>query len=115
MKKKYKSYALILLIFIVVPTAMALMMKYNYEKPEPRYGPPHDYWVPENIMILEDDSMKKLDSLRRYIKPTNDDLLALDSVLTQVNNIEKDLDTCFFRIERIESKIDELIKDRKSN
>ena len=50
-----------------------------------------------------------------YLRPDDEDIMLLDTVLDQVQNIEKDLDTCFYRIERIETKIDELIEDRKRN
>ena len=47
-----------------------------------------------------------------YLRPSEADVAILDTVLNQVQDIEKDLDTCFLRIERIESKIDDLIQNR---
>jgi len=109
MKKKYESIGLALLIFIVVPSVLAVMMN-MWDKPvEPRYGPPHNYWVPQDgLEVL-------MDTEAVYIIPTDEDIMMLDTVLNQVNNIEKDLDTCFFRIESIESKIDVLIKSRNKH
>ena len=55
MKKKYTSYALVLLIFIIVPTALAMMMKMTEESEEPREGIPHNYWVPDDLELTRYD------------------------------------------------------------
>lgn len=113
MKKKYTSYALVLLIFIIVPTALAMMMKMTEESEEPREGIPHNYWVPDDLELKIDwDSLEEVDPDMMYLRPDDEDIMLLDTVLDQVQNIEKDLDTCFYRIERIETKLDELIEDR---
>jgi hypothetical protein len=109
MKKKYESIGLALLIFIVVPSVLAVMMNMWDEPVEPRYGPPHNYWVPQDGLDIVTDTEAV------YIIPTDEDIMMLDTVLNQVNNIEKDLDTCFLKIESIESKIDVLIKSRNKH
>ena len=114
MKKKYTSYALVLLIFIIVPTALAMMMKMTDEPEEPREGIPHNYWVPDDLKI-DWDSLEEVDPDMMYLRPNDEDIMLLDTVLNQVQDIEKDLDTCFYRIERIEKKIDELIIDRNGS
>lgn len=114
MKKKYQSYALILLIFVIAPTALALMMKYTGPPPPPTEGIPHNYWVPDDLNI-DWDSLEEVDPDMMYLRPDDEDIMLLDTVLDQVQNIEKDLDTCFYRIERIEKKIDELIIDRNGS
>ena len=115
MKKKYKSIGLALLIFVVVPSVLAMMMNMWDNPVDPRYGPPHKYWVPEDGPIIMWDSLESSDSEVIYIRPTDKDIMTLDTVLGQVNDIEKDLDTCFLRIESIESKIDVLIKNRNKH
>jgi len=44
--------------------------------------------------------------------PTAEDHATLDTMLTQVQDIEMDIDTLHVRIDRIEDKIDALIEDQ---
>jgi hypothetical protein len=69
--------------------------------PNKQYGPSHNYIVPE-----KGDTVK-LDTI------TEEDIMVLDTMLNQVQDIEKDIDTLHIRIDRIEDKIDVLIEDQK--
>ena len=46
---------------------------------------------------------------------TEKDVMVLDTMLNQVQDIEKDIDTLHIRIDRIEDKIDELIIDQAND
>jgi len=113
---KLTGFTLILLGFIILPFSLATMMKLtgDTQLDTPVHGPPHNFWVPTELTETNAywDSIEAIDPDMMYIRPTEEDILLLDTVLRQVEDIGKDLDTCFMRIKTIESKIDELIKNR---
>ena len=47
--------------------------------------------------------------------PTENDVLVLDTMLNQVQDIEKDLDTLHIRMNRIEDKIDDMLEEQKTS
>ena len=55
----------------------------------PEHGPPHNYWV-----------------------PTEEDQLWLDSLYMQVKETEADADTLNSSVDRIESKLDNMIEEK---
>ena len=61
--------------------------------PNKTYGPSHNYEVPEKC---DEDTI------------TEEDIMVLDTMLIQVQDIEKDIDTLHIRMDRIESKIEEV-------
>jgi hypothetical protein len=69
--------------------------------PNKTYGPSHNYEVP--------DINDTCDTI------TENDIMVLDTMLNQVQCIEKDIDTLHIRIDRIEDKIDELIIDQAND
>ena len=46
--------------------------------------------------------------------PTENDVLVLDTMLNQVQDIEKDIDTLHIRMNRIEDKIDDMLEEQKT-
>ena len=46
--------------------------------------------------------------------PTENDVMVLDTMLNQVQDIEKDLDTLHIRMDRIEDKIDDMLEEQKT-
>ena len=46
--------------------------------------------------------------------PTQEDVMVLDTMLNQVQDIEKDLDTLHIRMDRIEDKIDDMLEEQKT-
>ena len=69
--------------------------------PNKTYGPSHNFEVPEECDGAEADTI------------TAEDIMVLDTMLIQVQCIEKDIDTLNIRINSIEDKIDDLIQDQK--
>ena len=67
--------------------------------PNKTYGQSHNYEVPESNDTNGDTITEK-------------DIMVLDTMLIQVQCIEKDIDTLNIRINRIEDKIDDLIKEQ---
>ena len=68
--------------------------------PNKTYGPSHNFEVPERSDTIMQDTI------------TEEDIMVLDTMLIQVQCIEKDIDTLNIRINRIEDKIDDLIKEQ---
>jgi hypothetical protein len=68
--------------------------------PNKKYGPNSNYEYPKTI---DRDTI------------TEKDVMVLDTMLNQVQDIEKDIDTLHIRIDRIEDKIDELIIDQAND
>ena len=68
--------------------------------PNKTYGPSHNYEVPEECDGVEMDTI------------TEEDIMVLDTMLIQVQDIEKDIDTLHVRMDRIESKIDIMLEEQ---
>ena len=68
--------------------------------PNKTYGPSHNYEVPD----VDNDIMQ--DTI------TVEDIMVLDTMLIQVQDIEKDIDTLHVRMDRIESKIDIMLEEQ---
>ena len=68
--------------------------------PNKTYGTSHNYEVPEKC----DDTVQ--DTI------TEEDIMVLDTMLIQVQDIEKDIDTLHVRMDRIESKIDIMLEEQ---
>jgi hypothetical protein len=68
--------------------------------PNKTYGPSHNFEVPEECDGVEMDTI------------TEEDIMVLDTMLIQVQDIEKDIDTLHVRMDRIESKIDIMLEEQ---
>ena len=68
--------------------------------PNKTYGPSHNFEVPEKCDTI------KLDTI------TAEDIMVLDTMLIQVKDIEKDIDTLHVRMDRIEQKIDIMLEEQ---
>ncbi len=73
--------------------------------PNKEYGPKSNYHVPHK----HNDIDCKLECDTHLFVPTVNDMMVLDTIESQVVDIEKDIDTLHIRINRIEDKIDALI------
>jgi hypothetical protein len=68
--------------------------------PNKTYGPSHNYQIPEECDGVEMDTI------------TEEDIMVLDTMLIQVQDIEKDIDTLHVRMDRIEHKIDIMLEEQ---
>ena len=68
--------------------------------PNKTYGPSHNFEVPEECDGEEADTI------------TEEDIMVLDTMLIQVKDIEKDIDTLHVRMDRIEHKIDIMLEEQ---
>ena len=111
MKNKLKQYTTIFIVFILAPAALSIVLTYvPHKEVTPTHGPPHNYWVPKEVLTLQ-DSLEIIDPDMMYLRKeiTEEDVMILDTMLNQVEGIEKDIDSLSWRIDRIEEKIDELL------
>tara|TARA_Y100001937_G_scaffold3868_1_gene5151 strand:- start:386 stop:772 length:387 start_codon:yes stop_codon:yes gene_type:complete len=86
----------VFIIFILINS----ILRGDSIDPNKTYGPSHNFEVPEECDDAEADTI------------TAEDIMVLDTMLIQVQCIEKDIDTLNIRINSIEDKIDDLIKDQ---
>ena len=87
-------------VFIVIILLNSILRGDSID-PNKTYGPSHNFEVPEECDGVEADTI------------TAEDIMVLDTMLIQVQCIEKDIDTLNIRINSIEDKIDDLIQDQK--
>jgi hypothetical protein len=90
--KQYSDSAQIvgLATMIGLATLLCIGISHLGQAPTPpEYGPPHNYWV-----------------------PTEEDQRWLDSLYMQVKETEADVDTLNASVDRIESKLDNMIEER---
>ena len=87
----------VFIIFILINS----ILRGDSIDPNKTYGPSHNFEVPVECDDIVQDTV------------TEEDIMVLDTMLIQVQCIEKDIDTLNIRINSIEDKIDDLIKDQK--
>ena len=88
---------------IIVLILLNSILRGDRIDPNKTYGPSHNFEVPEKCDTI------KLDTI------TEEDIMVLDTMLIQVKDIEKDIDTLHIRIGRIEDKIDALIIEQDND
>ena len=86
-------------VFIVIILLNSILRGDSID-PNKTYGPSHNYQVPEKC----DDTVQ--DTI------TEEDIMVLDTMLIQVKDIEKDIDTLHVRMDRIEHKIDIMLEEQ---
>ena len=86
-------------VFIVIILLNSILRGDSID-PNKTYGPSHNFEVPEECDGIEMDTI------------TEEDIMVLDTMLIQVQDIEKDIDTLHVRMDRIESKIDIMLEEQ---
>ena len=86
-------------VFIVIILLNSILRGDSID-PNKTYGPSHNYEVPEKCDTNVQDTI------------TEEDIMVLDTMLIQVQDIEKDIDTLHVRMDRIESKIDIMLEEQ---
>ena len=86
-------------VFIVIILLNSILRGDSID-PNKTYGPSHNFEVPEECDGAEVDTI------------TEEDIMVLDTMLIQVQDIEKDIDTLHVRMDRIESKIDIMLEEQ---
>jgi hypothetical protein len=86
-------------VFIVIILLNSILRGDSID-PNKTYGPSHNFEVPEECDGVEMDTI------------TEEDIMVLDTMLIQVQDIEKDIDTLHVRMDRIESKIDIMLEEQ---
>ena len=86
-------------VFIVIILLNSIMRGDSVD-PNKTYGPSHNFEVPEECDGIEMDTI------------TEEDIMVLDTMLIQVQDIEKDIDTLHVRMDRIEHKIDIMLEEQ---
>ena len=86
-------------VFIVIILLNSILRGDSID-PNKTYGPSHNFEVPEKCDTI------KLDTI------TEEDIMVLDTMLIQVQDIEKDIDTLHVRMDRIEHKIDIMLEEQ---
>ena len=86
----------VFIIFILINS----ILRGDSIDPNKTYGPSHNFEVPEKCDTI------KLDTI------TAEDIMVLDTMLIQVQDIEKDIDTLHVRMDRIEQKIDIMLEEQ---
>ena len=86
-------------VFIVIILLNSILRGDSID-PNKTYGPSHNYEVPEKCDTTVLDTI------------TEEDIMVLDTMLIQVQDIEKDIDTLHVRMDRIESKIDIMLEEQ---
>jgi hypothetical protein len=86
-------------VFIVIILLNSILRGDSID-PNKTYGPSHNFEVPEQCDGAEADTI------------TEEDIMVLDTMLIQVQDIEKDIDTLHVRMDRIESKIDIMLEEQ---
>ena len=86
-------------VFIVIILLNSILRGDSID-PNKTYGPSHNFEVPEECDGEEADTI------------TEEDIMVLDTMLIQVQDIEKDIDTLHVRMDRIESKIDIMLEEQ---
>ena len=69
-------------------------------------------WLIETPQPVECAPVVDVEQCDSVFVPTEDDVLVLDTMLNQVQDIEKDIDTLHIRMNRIEIKIDEMLEEQ---
>ena len=86
-------------VFIVIILLNSILRGDSID-PNKTYGPSHNFEVPEECDGIEMDTI------------TEEDIMVLDTMLIQVQDIEKDIDTLHVRMDRIEHKIDIMLEEQ---
>jgi hypothetical protein len=86
-------------VFIVIILLNSILRGDSID-PNKTYGPSHNFEVPEKCDTIKSDTI------------TEEDIMVLDTMLIQVQDIEKDIDTLHVRMDRIESKIDIMLEEQ---
>ena len=86
-------------VFIIIILLNSILRGDSID-PNKTYGPSHNFEVPEKCDTI------KLDTI------TAEDIMVLDTMLIQVKDIEKDIDTLHVRMDRIEQKIDIMLEEQ---